>query len=71
MATHIDAFLYTRTTVQYSDIYIMRNIPHNPTDIGVRIDTVNIQSPAGAEDNPHMEHINGSTYVLFFDDTYS
>jgi len=67
----LDAFLYTRTTSGYVDIYIMRDITYNPTDIGKIIDTINIKSPSGAEDNPHMEKINDSTYVLFFDDTYN
>ena len=66
----LDLFVYTRATTGLSDIYIMRDVPNNPTDNGRIIDPENVKSPSGAEDNPHIEKIDESTYVLFFDDTY-
>lgn len=64
-ADTFDVFVYTKDGVgtQSTDIMFMRNVPVNPLASGA----VHILSTSGQEDNPHIERLDDSTLLLFFD----
>jgi len=60
-----DVFVFTKDGIgtQSTDIMFMRNVPTNPnTNSAVAI----LSTPA-QEDNPHIERLNDTTLLLFFD----
>jgi hypothetical protein len=59
-----DIAMYTLNTGE-NDIYSIRNTTYDPPGPGT---ILNFCDPDTVEDNPHMEKIDDSTYVLVFDD---
>jgi hypothetical protein len=64
-ADTFDLFVFTRDLgdAQHTDIYFMKDVPVNPNQTSA----VAILSSAGQEDNPHIERLNDSSLILFFD----
>lgn len=64
-ADTFDLFVYTKDGIgtQNEDIMFMKNVPVNPSAAAA----VPIVSTTGQEDNPHIERLNDSSLVLFFD----
>ena len=60
-----DVFVYTKDGVgtQNVDIMFMKNVPINP----IANTAIPILSTASQEDNPHIERLNDTTLILFFD----
>jgi hypothetical protein len=64
-ADTFDLFVFTRDLgdAQHTDIQFMKNVPINPS----LSSAVPIVSSTGQEDNPHIERLNDSSLILFFD----
>lgn len=64
-ADTFDLFVFTRDLgdAQHTDIYFMKDVPVNPSQASA----VPILSSTGQEDNPHIERLNDSSLILFFD----
>jgi len=64
-ANTYDVFVFTqnRNDIEDMDIMFMRNVSTNPN----YETTIPIVSTTGVEDNPHIERLNNSTLLLFFD----
>jgi len=60
-----DVFVFTRDigSSMKTDIFFMRNVPLDPNPSSA----VKILSSPEQEDNPHIERLNDSTLLLFFD----
>lgn len=64
-ADTFDVFVFTKDGpgTQSTDIMFMKNVPVNPTISSA----VPVLSTPAQEDNPHIERLNDSTLLLFFD----
>lgn len=64
-ADSFDVFVFTKDGpgTQNEDIMFMRNVPINPNTSTA----VPILSTTSQEDNPHIERLNSTTLLLFFD----